>query len=224
LKQTIAYTRALLSICPSLSVCLSVCLPAELKYKLLIRYSILHLFMEILSVCLSAELKYKLLIHYSILHLFMEKEEDMLRQTTHYTHNPTYTQEYPHTCVYTHIHKHNQMRIFIHIYIETCMHIHTYIYTHTYKNVPSKLCACACAHSHDSRDEHTQENLERKNNVPFRNVFAHNSYTSIHSFTQAISIAPLQVHYYSEALPTQHGCSVEVSRRSTTGNRQSKYR
>src|SRR6218665_3746253 len=26
-----------------------------------------------------------------------------------------------------------------------------------------------------------------------------------HSFIQAISIAPLQVHYYSEALPTQHG-------------------
>jgi len=27
----------------------------------------------------------------------------------------------------------------------------------------------------------------------------------IHSFIQAISIAPLQVHHYSEALPTQHG-------------------
>src|SRR6218665_1890541 len=96
----------------------------------------------------------------------------------------------------------------------TYTHIHTRMFPLSY----------ACAHSHDSRDEHTQENLERKNNVPFRNVFAHNSYTSIHSFTQAISIAPLQVHYYSEALPTQHGCSVEVSRRSTTGNRQSKYR
>jgi len=27
----------------------------------------------------------------------------------------------------------------------------------------------------------------------------------IHSFIQANSIAPYQVHYYSEALPTQHG-------------------
>ena len=26
----------------------------------------------------------------------------------------------------------------------------------------------------------------------------------IHSFIQTISIAPLQAHYYSEALPTQH--------------------
>ena len=28
---------------------------------------------------------------------------------------------------------------------------------------------------------------------------------SFHSFIQSISIVPLQVHYYSEALPTQHG-------------------
>jgi len=40
----------------------------------------------------------------------------------------------------------------------------------------------------------------------------------IHSFIQAISIAPLQVHYYSEALPTKHGYCVAVSRRSATGN------
>src|SRR6218665_102764 len=33
------------------------------------------------------------------------------------------------------------------------------------------------------------------------------------SVRQAISIAPLQVHYYSEALPTQHGYCVGVSRR-----------
>src|SRR6218665_2328747 len=32
----------------------------------------------------------------------------------------------------------------------------------------------------------------------------------IHSFIQAISIAPLQVHYYSEVLPTQHGYGVGV--------------
>ena len=39
-----------------------------------------------------------------------------------------------------------------------------------------------------------------------------------YSFIQAISIAPLQVHYHSEALPTQHGHCVGVSRRSATGN------
>jgi len=32
----------------------------------------------------------------------------------------------------------------------------------------------------------------------------------IHSFIQAISIAPLQVHFYSEALPTQHGYCVRI--------------
>ena len=34
---------------------------------------------------------------------------------------------------------------------------------------------------------------------------------SLNSFVQAISIAPLQVHYYSEVLPTQHGYCVGVS-------------
>src|SRR6218665_2128592 len=38
------------------------------------------------------------------------------------------------------------------------------------------------------------------------------------SFIQAISIAPLQVHYYSEALPSQHGYCAGISRRSATGN------
>src|SRR6218665_3781346 len=38
------------------------------------------------------------------------------------------------------------------------------------------------------------------------------------TFIQAILIAPLQVHFYSEALPTQHGYCVGVSRRSATGN------
>src|SRR6218665_2851447 len=33
-----------------------------------------------------------------------------------------------------------------------------------------------------------------------------------HSFIHAISIVPLQVHYYSEAFPTQHGYCVGVSR------------
>src|SRR6218665_3581064 len=40
----------------------------------------------------------------------------------------------------------------------------------------------------------------------------------IHSFIQVSSIAPLQVRYYSEAPPTQHGYYAGVSRRSATGN------
>jgi len=40
----------------------------------------------------------------------------------------------------------------------------------------------------------------------------------IHSFIQTISIAPLQVHYYSEALSTQHGYSAGISHRSAIGN------
>jgi len=42
--------------------------------------------------------------------------------------------------------------------------------------------------------------------------------TVLHSFIQAISTAPRQVHYYSEALPTQHGYCVGVSCRSAKGN------
>jgi len=38
------------------------------------------------------------------------------------------------------------------------------------------------------------------------------------SFIQAISVAPLQVLYYSEVLPTQHGYCAEISRQSDTGN------
>ena len=37
-------------------------------------------------------------------------------------------------------------------------------------------------------------------------------------FIQAISIAPLQVQYYSEVLLTQHGYCAGISRRSATGN------
>jgi len=40
----------------------------------------------------------------------------------------------------------------------------------------------------------------------------------IRSIIQAISIAPLHVHYYSEALPKQHGYCAGISRLSTTGN------
>jgi len=44
--------------------------------------------------------------------------------------------------------------------------------------------------------------------------------TFIHSFIHSgyfYSIASLQVHYHSEALPTQQGYCVGVSRRSATG-------
>src|SRR6218665_3541356 len=37
------------------------------------------------------------------------------------------------------------------------------------------------------------------------------------SFIQTINIAPQQVHFYSEALPTQHGYCAGVSRRSARG-------
>ena len=40
----------------------------------------------------------------------------------------------------------------------------------------------------------------------------------IYSFIQVISKAPLQVHYYSEALLTQHVHCVTVSCRNPTGN------
>src|SRR6218665_3331726 len=40
----------------------------------------------------------------------------------------------------------------------------------------------------------------------------------IHSFIQTISIAPLQVHYYPEALSTQHEYCVGISRQSVTDN------
>ena len=38
------------------------------------------------------------------------------------------------------------------------------------------------------------------------------------SFIQTLFIAPVQVHFYSEALPTQHGYCAGVSRRSATDN------
>jgi len=40
----------------------------------------------------------------------------------------------------------------------------------------------------------------------------------IHLFIPNISIAPLQVHHYSAALPTQHGYCAGVSCQSATGN------
>jgi len=43
-------------------------------------------------------------------------------------------------------------------------------------------------------------------------------YVCIYVFIQTISIAPLQAHYYSEALPSQHGYCAGISRRSATGN------
>src|SRR6218665_1790088 len=44
------------------------------------------------------------------------------------------------------------------------------------------------------------------------------TYKFIHPFIQAISIAPLKVLYCSEALPTQHGYCLGISRLSATGN------
>jgi len=49
----------------------------------------------------------------------------------------------------------------------------------------------------------------------------HRASTTVQVFyllIQAIFIAPLQINYYSEALPAQHGYCVGVSHRSATGN------
>ena|SRR6218665_1966912 len=43
-----------------------------------------------------------------------------------------------------------------------------------------------------------------------RNKMAAPTLHFIHSFIHSISIVPLQVHYHSEALPTQHGYCVGV--------------
>ena len=51
----------------------------------------------------------------------------------------------------------------------------------------------------------------------FKTLNKSTTLTFTYSFIQAISIAPLQVHYYSEALPTQHGYCVGVSCWSATG-------
>jgi len=51
--------------------------------------------------------------------------------------------------------------------------------------------------------------------ISFIRSFIH---SFIHSFIETISIAPLRVHYYSDALPTEHGHCAGVSRRSATGN------
>src|SRR6218665_2318965 len=40
----------------------------------------------------------------------------------------------------------------------------------------------------------------------------------LNTLIQAISITPLQVLYYSEALPTQHGYCARISCRSATGS------
>src|SRR6218665_367324 len=49
-------------------------------------------------------------------------------------------------------------------------------------------------------------------------LFNHCSYSFVHTFIQTISIAPLQVHSYSEALPTHHEYCAGASRQSATGN------
>jgi len=50
----------------------------------------------------------------------------------------------------------------------------------------------------------------QRNNLPSQFLVS----TFIQSFILAISIAPLQVHYYSETLPLQHGYCIGVSRRN----------
>src|SRR6218665_120226 len=54
--------------------------------------------------------------------------------------------------------------------------------------------------------------------VSRRNIITDCKLMQQNSFIQTISIAPLEVHYYSEALTTQHGYCVGVSRRSAKGN------
>src|SRR6218665_3666760 len=59
------------------------------------------------------------------------------------------------------------------------------------------------------------------NSYPFCSPVGHHSSSDqqlIHSFILIISIAPLQVHCNSEAIPTQHGCCAGVSRRNAKGN------
>ena len=76
----------------------------------------------------------------------------------------------------------------------------------------------------------TQHNLAKKKytNIKLRKRLTceytsnpEHTYSFIDSFIQTIYIAPLQVRYNSEALPTQHEYSTGVSRRSVTGNSES---
>ena len=60
--------------------------------------------------------------------------------------------------------------------------------------------------------------LYSKETVPDEKLHLVTIHSFIHSFIQTISIALLQVHFYSEALPTQQGYSAGVSRGSATGN------
>ena len=70
-------------------------------------------------------------------------------------------------------------------------------------------------------DAYTEFNCFKKINVFvyklmfLKNILARGTHI-IHSFIQANSVAPLKVHYHSEALPTQHGYCVGVSHRSAT--------
>src|SRR6218665_1040804 len=54
--------------------------------------------------------------------------------------------------------------------------------------------------------------------MPFESIVDFSGAIRFHSFIQTISIAPLQVHYCSEALPTQHGYCAKVSRQSAASN------
>src|SRR6218665_1509249 len=61
---------------------------------------------------------------------------------------------------------------------------------------------------HDSRMHVCQQEMPQE--VTITDTSLH-QVAQIHSFILAIPIAPLQVHFYSEALPTQHGYCVGVS-------------
>src|SRR6218665_2442177 len=76
------------------------------------------------------------------------------------------------------------------------------------------LSYCSCYLHHLSN-----ESLGQPYGIdPASSLMFCSSHHLLRLFIQDISIAPLQVHYYSEALPTQHGYCVGVSRRSATGN------
>ena len=89
------------------------------------------------------------------------------------------------------------------------------------KNAPSRTSIKQCglkAREEYSRVAHWRQTQRKWESIPSRRTSHREGTAFIHSLIQAISIAPFEVHYYSEALPTQHGYCVGVSRRSATGN------
>src|SRR6218665_3073058 len=87
--------------------------------------------------------------------------------------------------------------------------IHGTIDIHTTHTLPLAV-TCTERTTHTHTHTHTLHTHTHARMLPLAVKF-------IHSYIQTISIAPLQVHFYSEALPTQHGYCAGVSRRSATG-------